>query len=151
MCVLARAAFIAGCGESPNPPSENVQNYLNAVGAGNYINACGYVDGGARETLVRSEPIRTTCEGIFEKCLPHTTLVLKQDQTQLLYANIQVSTAGSTATADVSGTLVASELKHVTLRNEAGVWKLTSFGYAIEKCRLTPKHARRKSKRSRPH
>ena len=144
MCVLAMVAAIAACGESPTPPSETVQNYLNALGAGNYVNACGFLDARARDALVRSAPIRTTCAGIFDRCLPHKTIALKQDQTQLLYASIDVSTSGSNAAAAVSGTLVATELKHVTLRNEQGVWMVTGFGEAIERCRLTRHHHSRK-------
>ena len=145
MCVLAVVAAIAACGESPTPPNEVVQNYLNALGAGNYVNACGFLDAQARDALVRSAPIRTSCAGIFRKCLPHQTIVLNQDQTQLLYANIDVSTSGSNAAANVSGTLVATELKHVTLRDERGVWMLTGFGEAIERCRLARhRHSRKR-------
>ncbi|MBV8998413.1 MAG: hypothetical protein JO304_05100 [Solirubrobacterales bacterium] len=144
MCVLAVVAAIAACGESPTPPNEVVQNYLNALGAGNYVNACGYLDVQARDALVRSAPIRTSCPAIFRRCLPHQTIVLNQDQTQLLYANIDVSTSGSNAAANVSGTLVATELKHVTLRDERGVWMLTGFGEAIERCRLARHHHSRK-------
>jgi len=144
LCVLATVAVIAACGESPTPPNEMVQNYLNALGAGNYVNACGYLDTQARAALVRSEPISTTCAGIFHRCLPQKTIVLNQDQTQLLYANINVNTSGSNAAATVSGTLVANELKHVTLRDERGVWMLTGFGEAIEKCKLARHHHSRK-------
>jgi hypothetical protein len=148
MCVLAMVAAIAACGESPTPPSETVQNYLNAVGAGNYVNACGFLDAGAREALVRSAPMGSTCAGIFRSCLPHKTIVLNQDQTQLLYANIDVSTSGSNAAATVSGTLVATELKQVTLRDEKGVWMLTGFGQAIERCRLSRhRHSRGRSRK----
>lgn len=145
VCILAMAVAIAACGESPSPPNEIVQNYLNALGAGNYVNACAFLDAQAREALVRSTPIRTTCAGIFRRCLPHNTIALKHDQTQLLYANIVVSTSGSNAAATVSGTLVATELKHVRLRNEQDVWKLTSFGEAIERCRLTRRHHSRRA------
>jgi len=136
MCVLAMVAAVAACGESPTPPNEAVQNYLNALGAGNYVDACGFLDARAREALVGSAKRRSTCAGIFRRCLPHKTIVLKQDQTQLFYANIDVSTSGSIATATVSGTSVATKLRHVMLRNERGVWKLTEFGQAIERCRL---------------
>jgi hypothetical protein len=127
---------VAACGEAPSPPNEIIQNYLNALGAGNYLNACSYLDAGAREGLVRSARKPTTCAGIFQRCLPHRTIVLKQDQTQLLYANIEVTRSGSEATAALSRTLVARELKRVSLRNENGAWKLTGFGQAIQRCRI---------------
>jgi hypothetical protein len=145
LCVLVIVAAIAACGESPSPPNEIVQNYLNALGGGNYVNACGFLDARAREALVRSALKRTTCAGLFRRCLPHKTIVLKQDQIQLLYANINVSTSGANAVVTVSGTTVATELKHVTLRNEQGAWKLTRFGEAIERCRLTGHHHSRKA------
>lgn len=143
MCMLAMTVSLAACGEAPTPPNEAVQNYLNALGAGNYTNACGFLDSRARESLIRTAPARSTCPGIFSRCLPHKTIVLNQDQTQLLYANIDVSRVGADATAQVSGTLVASELKHVALRNEQGNWKMTGFGQAIERCRLIRHHRRR--------
>jgi len=143
LCALSTMASITACGEAPTPPSEAVQNYLNALGAGNYTNACGFLDNQAREAFIRSKGTQSTCAGIFSRCLPHKTIVLKQDQTQLLYANIQATTAGASATAQVSGTLVADELKHVTLRNEQGGWKVTWFGQAIERCRLRGHHRRR--------
>jgi len=145
MCVLAMTASLAACGEAPTPPNEAVQNYLNALGAGNYVNACGFLDTQARESLVRRAPARSTCAEIFSHCLPHKTIVLKQDQTQLLYANIEVTRAGADATALVSGTFVASELKRVTLRNEQTGWKLTGFGQAIERCRFIHHRHRRKA------
>lgn len=146
MCVLTMVGSLAACGEAPTPPNEAVQNYLNALGAGNYANACGFLDTQARESLVRTAPARSTCAEIFHRCLPHKTIVLKQDETQLLYANIDVTRAGADATAQVSGTLVASELKHVTLRNERAGWKLTGFGQAIERCRFIHHHRGRKGK-----
>ena len=145
MCVLSMTAALAACGEAPTPPNEAVQNYLNALGAGNYTNACSFLDTRARESLIRAAPARSTCAGIFSRCLPHKTIVLGKDQTQLLYANIEVSRAGADATAQVSGTLVASELKRVTLINERAGWELTGFGQAIERCRLVRRHRGRKA------
>jgi hypothetical protein len=144
MCVLVLVAAIAGCGESPTPPNEAVQNYLNALGAGNYTTACSLLDSRARESLIRSIRVRTTCPAVFRRCLPHRTTLLKQDQTQLLYANMQVSVTGSDATAAVSGTAVARELKHVTVRDEQTGWMVTGLGQAIERCRLIRGQGQRK-------
>jgi hypothetical protein len=140
MCVLAMVVAMAGCGESPTPPNEAVQNYLDALGSGNYVNACSLLDARATQTLLRSKTPHTTCANLFRTCLPHKTLILNTDQTQLYYANIQVSVTGSDATAAVSGTAVARELKHVSLKNEKTVWKVTGFGEAIDRCRLTHHH-----------
>jgi hypothetical protein len=145
MCVLVLGAGIAGCGESPTPPSEAVQNYLSALGAGNYTNACSLLDSQARQSLVTAMRVRTNCPGVFRRCLPNRPTRLKQDQTQLLYANIDVNVSGSDATATVSGTAVARELKHVALRNERTGWKVTGFGQAIERCRIIRHPGRRKA------
>ncbi|MGH2891882.1 MAG: hypothetical protein ACRDPM_01250 [Solirubrobacteraceae bacterium] len=131
------AALLAGCGETPNPPNAIVQNYLNALGGGEYASACGMVDAQAFDALVRSKHVRMSCEKVFSRCLPNRSMILKKDQTQLLYANINVSLSdnGTVANADTSATRVATELKHVTLKHEHGVWKVTGFGQAIEACR----------------
>jgi hypothetical protein len=96
-------------------------------------------DSHALEALLRSKHARLSCAKLFRRCLPNRSIVLKSDQTQLLYANINVSLSdnGNIANADTSATPVATELKHVTLKHERGVWKLTGFGQAIQLCRLT--------------
>ena len=106
-------------------------------------------DSRALEALLRSKHARVSCAKLFRRCLPNRSIVLKSDQTQLLYANINVSLSdhGNVANADTSATPVATELKHVTLKHERGVWKFTGFGQALELCRLTahrhkPRHKR---------
>jgi hypothetical protein len=128
---------LAGCGESPNPPIAIVQNYLNALGGGEFTTACGMADGQALDALIKAKHVRTSCAGLFRRCLPNRSIVPKSDQTQLLYANIVVtlSDQGRIANADTSATPVATELKHVTLKHEHGEWKFTGFGHAIEACR----------------
>jgi hypothetical protein len=150
--VAGAAVLIAGCGESPNPPIAFVQNYLNALGGGEYNTACGMVDGQAMAALSRAKHVHISCADLFKRCLPNRALVLKKDQTQLLYANIDVSLSdnGKIANADTSATTVAAELKHVTLKHERGTWKFTGFGRAIEACRpaehrhKAPHHPRHK-------
>jgi hypothetical protein len=134
---IALAGLLAGCGEAPNPPIAIVQNYLNALGGGGYANACGMVDRQALAALMHAKHVRTSCATFFRRCLPNHSLKLKSDQTQLLYANINVTLSdnGAVANADTSATPVASELKHVTLKHEHGVWKFTGLGRAIEACR----------------
>lgn len=146
LSALVIAVGVAGCGEAPTPPNAVVQDYLNALGGGNFAAACGMLDGQSRDAALRSKHARVTCPNLFRRCLPDQVVTLKHDQTQLLYANIQVSlnSTGSVANADTSGTRVAGELKHVTLRHEHGGWKLTSFGQAIAQCRLSAHHRRRR-------
>ena len=100
------AVLLAGCGTAPNPPSAIVQNYLNVLGGGEYATACGMADSHALEALLRSKHARLSCAKLFRRCLPNRSIVLKSDQTQLLYANINVSLSdnGKIANADTSAT-----------------------------------------------
>lgn len=150
MAVTA-AVLLAGCGEAPNPPIAIVQNYLNALGGGGYANACGMVDKQEFAALMRSKHVRTSCAAFIGHCLPNRSLKPKSDQTQLLYANIDVrlSEHGTVADADTSATPVATELRHVTLKHEHGIWKFTGFGRAIEACR--PAARRHKPRRPARH
>ncbi|HYZ81841.1 MAG TPA: hypothetical protein VE571_11250 [Solirubrobacteraceae bacterium] len=133
------AVLLAGCGEAPNPPIAVVQNYLNALGGGGYANACAMIDRQALAALMRSKHARMSCATFLHRCLPNRTIKLKSDQTQLLYANINVSLShnGTVADADTSATQVATELKHVTLKHEHRGWRFTGLGRAIEACRPT--------------
>jgi hypothetical protein len=145
--VIAATLVISGCGEAPTPPIDVVQTYLNALGGGAYSSACGMTDGQALEALIRAKHTRISCAGLFKRCLPNRSVILKSDQTQLLYANINVtlSDGGKVADADTSATPVAKELKHVTLRHERGVWKFTGFGRAIEACRVSAHRSRHRT------
>jgi hypothetical protein len=149
-CAVTVALLLSGCGESPNPPIAFVQNYLNALGGGNYNSACAMVDPQAFASLARAKHVHISCAKLFDRCLPNRSLVNKKDQTQLLYANIDVtlSDKGKVANADTSATTVATELKHVTLQHEKGAWKFTGLGRAIEACHLSahkhkPRHPAR--------
>jgi hypothetical protein len=132
---------VVGCGESPTPPDDVVQNYLNDLGAGNFSGACALLDKRTRETPLKSVRPRVTCPTVFVRCLPDNVIKLTRDQTQLLYASIQINVTGDKASADVSGTSVARAIRQVTLANEQGKWKLTSYGQAVHQCRLSkPRH-----------
>jgi hypothetical protein len=143
------AAAISACGDAPNPPSAIVQSYLNALGGGEYATACGMADSQALDALIRAKHVRMSCVALFSRCLPNRSAVLKSDQTQLLYANIDVTLSdnNSVAHADTSATPVATELKQVTLKHEHGVWKFTGFGQAIEGCQATHHKPRHHSRR----
>jgi hypothetical protein len=137
-CAAVLVVALSGCGDAPNPPIAIVQNYLDALGGGEYATACGMVDSDALQTLLHAKHARVSCVKLFSRCLPNRSIVLKSDQTQLLYANINVSLSdnGTVANADTSATPVATELKHVTLKHEHGVWKFTELGQAVERCRV---------------
>ena len=151
--MVAVALAVSACGTAPNPPIDIVQNYLNALGAGDYATACGMLDGQALEALIRTKHVRISCAGLLRRCLPNRSIVLKSDQTQLLYADINVTLSdhGRIADADTSATAVATELKHVTLKHEHGVWKFTGFGRAIEACRPTAHRPRHHAGHRRGH
>jgi hypothetical protein len=136
--VLALTVCMAGCGSgaSTTPPVEVVRNYLDALAAGNYPSACALLDNRTRESPSRLVGGHVTCATVFARCLPHTVTSLKRDQTQLFYSTVQVNAAGRKATATVSGTAVARAIRHVTLAEERGNWKLTSYGKAVERCQL---------------
>ncbi len=151
--MVAATLAISGCGEAPNPPIAFVQNYLNALGGGDYATACGMADSQALNALMRAKHVRTSCATLLSRCLPNRSIVLKSDQTQLLYADINVtlSDGGKIANADTSATPVATELRHVTLKHEHGVWKFTGFGRAIEACRASAHHRRHKAGHGAKH
>ncbi len=129
---------MVGCGESSTtPPVDVVQNYLNALGGGNYSSACGLLDNRTREAPLRSVRPRIDCPTVFARCLPDRVTSLKRDQTQLLYASIAMNVSGDKASAALSGTDVARAIRKVTLAHEQGNWKLTSYGQAVHSCRLT--------------
>jgi hypothetical protein len=138
---LALAVFMVGCGESPTPPFEVVQNYLNDVGAGNYAGACGMLDKRAREAPLQSVRPPITCPQLFVRCLPENVIRLARDPTQLFYASIQINTNGNKASAVVGGTAVARALRRVTLAENQSVWHLTSYGRAVERCSLKRRRA----------
>lgn len=138
---LALAVLAVGCGEAPTPPFQVVQNYLNDVGAGNYAGACGLLDKGAREAPLHSLRPRISCPKAFVRCLPDNVIRLARDQTQLLYASIDINTNGNKATAVVGGTAVARAIRRVTLAEKQGVWYLTSYGRAVERCDLKKRRA----------
>jgi hypothetical protein len=139
--LIALALCIAACGESPTPPFQVVQNYLNDIGAGNYDGACGLLDKRARDAPLKSAKPRITCAKVFVRCLPDNVIRLARDQTQLLYASIQLNVTGKTASATGGGTVVARAIRNVTLTDQQGIWKLTSYGQAVNRCRLSkPRH-----------
>ncbi len=131
-------ACLAGCGVYPPSPAElvtnSVQRYMNALAAGYYTKACGSLDSRARAELSGPAGSRATCKAVLARCLPYNANLLKRDQSQLLYATVEVQIAHQNARASVSGTEVARALKEVTLAKERGNWVLTSYGAALRGC-----------------
>ncbi len=74
------------------------------------------------------------CRTLLSRCLPYNAQVAKRDQSQLLYANVDVRVTHSHADATVSGTTVARAIKEVSLAKEGRQWVLTSYGKAITGC-----------------
>jgi hypothetical protein len=129
---------VVGCGESSTtPPVDVVQSYLNDLGAGNFAGACALLDKRTREAPLKSVRPPISCPTVFVRCLPNDVIKLTRDQTQLLYASIQINVNGDKGSANVSGTTVARAIRKVTLAQEAGNWKLTSYGRAMHGCRLS--------------
>jgi hypothetical protein len=127
--VSVLAVLAAACGSTAPTAYSVVDSYIQAIGEGNYANACGLLDRSARASLHGS------CQTVFARCLPNQAAALARDQTQQLYANINLTTTGKTAVAIVSGTAVARTVKSVTLAEKGGNWLLTSPGQQIQRCR----------------
>jgi hypothetical protein len=140
---LVVTAWVVGCGGSGPVPSDPVQSYLSDLAEGNYGGACAQLDRRARDSLLRLYRSRTSCAGVFTRCLPDRAIAPKKDQSQLLYATVQVDRHGSTANAVVSGSPVARAVKEVTLAEQRGTWKLTSYGRGLTGC--PGKHGHRRS------
>jgi hypothetical protein len=126
--VLVLAVLAAACGSNAPTAYSVVDSYIQAIGEGNYANACGLLDQSARASLHGS------CETVFARCLPNEAAALARDQTQQLYANINLTTTGKTAVAVVTGTAVARTVKSVTLAEQGGNWRLTSPGEKLQRC-----------------
>lgn len=134
--LLVAMAALAGCESNSSPPGPYnvVSNYLSQIAEGNYSNACGLLDTGVRDALIKRMGSRTTCSKLFVHCLPSRATNISLDQSQLLYATIQVETHHHKADATVAGTAVARAIKRVTLAKERHTWKLTSYGDALRRC-----------------
>ncbi len=134
----AIAAFalisLAACGSTASTPYDVVNTYLNTLAEGDYPDACGMLSAQAREAMPASTGVHGSCTTVLTRCLPSHALVLKEDQSQLFYATVQVTTQGSTARAAVSRTAVADALKEVTLQQTRTGWELTSPGSGLTAC-----------------
>jgi hypothetical protein len=131
------AALLVGCGEAKSPPDlVAVNSYLNALAEGNYSNACGLLEPGTEAALIKSAGKRISCPEAFHRCLPDSALIPKQDQSQLLYATVDLTVTGKRALASVAGNPVARAVQRVTLAKHGQLWKLTSYGVGLKGCKL---------------
>lgn len=141
---ICLAAGLAACGEqSPPAATLAVQSYLTALAEGNYGSACALIDGRTRRRVARSLGRRVSCPGVFHRCLPDKAQVPRHDQSQLLFADVQVSIHGRSATGIVGGTVVAAAIRRVSLAEEGRHWWLTSYGQGLHGCRAERRRARR--------
>jgi hypothetical protein len=140
--VLVLVACLAGCGSTAPTPGDIAENYVNTLASGDYASACGLLGGHVRQALLRAYGARSTCRNVFVHCLPNQATVLNKDQSQLLFANEDVSVTGHRASVTVSGTAVARRVKTVNLIERKGTWTLTSYGSGLSHCRAA-RHAKR--------
>ena len=137
IAALAVAALLVGCGEAKSPPDlVAVNSYLNALAEGNYSNACSLLEPGAEAALIKSTGKRVSCPNAFHRCLPDSALIPKQDQSQLLYATVDLTVTGKRASATVAGNPVARAVQRVTLAKHGQLWKLSSYGVGLQGCKL---------------
>jgi hypothetical protein len=128
LCTLLLAACVAGCGSSPPSPGEIAQNYIAAIAEGSYSSACAMLDGAARTSLRRSTGSSGRCPILLARCLPTHATVLRRDQVQLFYANVEPTIMGSRAVVKTSGTAVANRIKTLTFTKTRDGWTLSSYG-----------------------
>lgn len=138
--------MVAGCGQTAPGPSDIVQNYESALAEGNYGRACRYLDTAAKSALAHRLGPRATCASAVARCLVNRATIPKQDQSQLLFANVLASEHGSHASATLNGNPVANAIREVSLINDRKTgWTLSSYGHAFTAC-----HKHRGNGRRRP-
>lgn len=133
--------LLAACGSNAPSPYEIVNDYLNTLAEGDYPSACAMLTARARAAMSAATGVRGTCVTVLARCLPNHALVLKEDQSQLFYANVSVTTQGSIARAAVSGTAVANAIRKVGLQKTRAGWTLSSSGSGLNRC--TRRHGAR--------
>jgi hypothetical protein len=136
LLVLGLGVAAGGCNTPPPGPAVIAQNYVNAVAAGDYGGACAILSPAAQRNLRAAMKSSAGCETLLARCLPTRETVLKRDQVQLFYSNVEQRIVGSRATVATSGTSVANRVKQLSLIQRRGAWELISYGE--ERC--TPGH-----------
>jgi hypothetical protein len=146
---LVAAVALAACGSQALSPVDIAQNYVYAISEGNYAGACALLEPQTRAALLTSAHWSRGCASLFGRCLPNEAQIAAADQSQLLYANVDLTTSGDRARAALSGTRVARGVRVVTLAHRHDEWRLTSPGHALQRCvpRLRRAHASRRRRR----
>jgi hypothetical protein len=126
--LIVLVALLAGCGTPPPGPGTVTENYVTNVAQGDFASACAALDAKTRQSLGRYMRSRAPCRVLLARCFPTQASVLQNDQLQLYYSNVNVTLSGSTARVQTSGTAVANRIRRVTLAQERGMWRLTSYG-----------------------
>ncbi|HET9103613.1 MAG TPA: hypothetical protein VFN55_09690 [Solirubrobacteraceae bacterium] len=140
VAVLA-VSLLAGCGNYVVVTAGDVaSNYVYALGEGNNAKACGYFTPGARASLAASAHPRASCPEILRRCVPSRYRQASADQSQLLYANTDVTTHGDRATVTLSATPAAAAVRQVTVIHQHGHWRLTSPGRVVTRCLTAERH-----------
>jgi hypothetical protein len=133
LILVLTAAALAGCGQTPPGPVDVVQGYISSIAEGNFAGACSQLDAHARSALRRASASARPCASLLARCFPNQATRLNSDQTQLLYATVDITTHGSRARAVTGNTQVAKAVKVVSLTQRHDKWKLDSYGK--ERCR----------------
>jgi len=133
--VSLAAAVAVGCGTFPPSPQQVAQDYVSQIADGNFSGACDLLGPQARAALIHDLGPGRSCSAVLSRCLPSSATVLKRNQTQLLFTDVQGMVTARSATLTVSGTEVAREIGQVTLRKlRDQSWQLTSYGKALKRC-----------------
>jgi hypothetical protein len=128
VALLLAAATVSACGQTGPTAVDAIQNYIGAVAEGNFASACGELDARAQHSLMRFMRSHQSCPVLLARCFPNRATLLRKDQTQLLYATVQINLHGSRGEALTGGTQVAKSVKEVGVISRRGQWKLDSYG-----------------------
>lgn len=145
VAAVALVCLAAGCGQGGTPPNAAVDNYVSALGEGDFSLACSMLTSAARASIARSIGPHATCVAALNRCVPRFPSNSSKDQTQLLYANVQSTVTGRRAVAVLSGTVIATVIKRVDLVEVRGNWTLASSGDGLKRCLLQAHRQRRRS------
>lgn len=117
------------------------EGYESALATGGYSSACHFLTPEARALLAKRAGTGN-CAAAIARCLPNNAIIPKKDQSQLLYANVNVVRHGRDAEVSLSGNPVANAIKKVNLAPKRDGWILTSYGEGLTACQQ--QHRRRR-------
>lgn len=137
--VVLAACAVSACGQGGPTAVDAVQNYVSAVAEGNFGSACAELDHHAQAALASFMRSPKSCAALLARCFPSQATQIAKDQTQLLYATVQINLHGSKGDALTGGTTVAKAVKEVGVISRKGQWELDSYGK--ERC-ARPKRRR---------